>query len=116
MKRLEGDEAVYYMMNKEGNLDEMISTCVDDFDLAGNTSIVDLITKKMSEALDVLKIEDDKFRFTGIDIRKTEDGIEISMEDYVESLEEIEIREDKSDETLTRDELKILRKYVGKLN
>ncbi len=38
------------------------------------------------------------------------------MEDYAESLEEIEIREDKLDETLTRDELNILRKYVGKLN
>ena len=31
LKRLEGDKAVYYMMNKEGNLDRMISTCVDDF-------------------------------------------------------------------------------------
>ena len=39
------------------------------------------------------------------------DGIEISMEDYGKSLEEIEIREDWSDETLTKDKLKILRKY-----
>ena len=38
------------------------------------------------------------------------------MEDYAESLEEIEIRDDRSDETLTREELKLLRKFVGKLN
>ena len=38
------------------------------------------------------------------------------MDDYAESLEEIKIREDKLDEELTRDELKILREYVGKLN
>ena len=38
------------------------------------------------------------------------------MEDYAESLEEIEIREDRSDEMLTREELKLLRKYVGKFN
>ena len=34
LKRLEGDEAVYYILNKEGNLDGIISTCVDDFDIA----------------------------------------------------------------------------------
>ena len=38
------------------------------------------------------------------------------MDEYEESLEEIKIREGKSDEELTRDELKVLRKYVGKLN
>ena len=59
--------------------------------------------------MDVLKVEDDKFRFTGIDIKKVEDGIEISMEDYAESLKEIEIRDGKLDETLTRDELKVMR-------
>ena len=116
LKRLEGDEAVYYMLNKESNLDGIISTCVDDFDIVGTENFVDLITKRVSKKLDVSKVEDEKFRFTGIDIKKVDDGIEISMEDYAESLEEIEIREDKSDETLTRDELKVLQKYVGKLN
>ena len=38
------------------------------------------------------------------------------MDEYAESLEEIKIREGKSDEELTRDELKVLQKYVGKLN
>ena len=60
-----------------------------------------MVTEKVSAALDVSKVEDDSFRFTGIDIKKV-DGIEISMEDYAESLEEIEIREDRLDETLTR--------------
>ena len=61
------------------------------------------------------KEEDDSFRFIGIDIKKVKDGIEISMEGYAESLDEIEIREDRSDETLTREELKLLRNYVRKL-
>ena len=54
-----------------------------------------MVTEKLSATLDVSKVEDDSFRFTGIDIKKVEDGIEISMEDYAESLEEIEIREDR---------------------
>ena len=77
---------------------------------------MEMMTEMVSTALDVSKVENDNFRFTGIDIKKVEDEIKISMEDYAESLEEIEIREDRSDETLTREELKILRKYVGKLN
>ena len=39
------------------------------------------------------KIEKDCFRFTGLDIKKVKDGIEVSMKDYAESLEDIgEIR------------------------
>ena len=38
------------------------------------------------------------------------------MDEYAESLEEIKVREGKSDEELTREEMKVLRKYVGKLN
>ena len=39
------------------------------------------------------KIKEDCFRFTGLDIKKVDDGIEVLMEDYAESLEDIkEIR------------------------
>ena len=48
----------------------MVSTCVDDFDLAGTESFVDMVTKRVSTVLDVSKVEDDKFRYTGIDLRK----------------------------------------------
>ena len=42
---------------------------------------MELVTEKVNAALDVSKVEDDSFRFTGIDIKQV-DGIEISMEDY----------------------------------
>ena len=93
-----------------------MSTCVDDFDLAGTKSFVERVTKKVSTSLDVSEVEDYKFRYTGIDIKKVENGIEISMDEYAESLEEIKVREGKSDEELTREEMKFLRKYVRKLN
>ena len=53
-------------------LDRMISTCVNNFDLEGKTSFVDIMTERESAELDVSKIEDDKFRFTGIYIKKVE--------------------------------------------
>ena len=94
----------------------MVSTCVDDFDLAGKKSFVEKLTKEISDNLDMSKVGDDKFRYTGIDIKKVENGIEISMDEYAESLEKLKIREGKPDKELTRDEMKVLRKYVGKLN
>ena len=63
------------------------------------------------------KIEEDCFRLTGIDIKKVDDGIEVSMKDYAESLEDIrEIRSvhDRK-ESLTKLEMKEYRKMAGKI-
>ena len=84
--------------------------------MAGRKKFVDKVTKEIEKVLDVSTVESDCFRFTGIDVKKRKGGIEISMEDYARSLEEIQIRDAKADEPLTRDELKVFRKFVGKLN
>merc|ERR1712090_88816 len=60
--------------------------------------------------------EDGRFRFTGIDIEQIDGRIELSMDEYADSLEDILIREDKSSEKLDREEMRTLRKYVGKLS
>ena len=65
----------------------------------------------------VSKIEEDCFRFTGLDIKKVDDGIEVLMKDYADSLEDIkEIRkvEDRN-EPLTKLEMKEYRKMTGKI-
>ena len=84
--------------------------------MAGTKEFVEMVSKELERVLDVSTVESNKFRFTGIDVEKTETGIVISMEDYAQSLEEIKIREAKANEELTREELKVFRKYVGKLN
>ena len=116
LKRLDGDEAFYYRHDKDGQLEGMISSHVDDFNIAGNDDFIKTVTEKIKNDLDISKIEDDEFRFTGIDVKQKNGRIEISMEDYAKSLKPIEVREGKSDEKLTREEMKVLRKYVGKLN
>ena len=62
-------------------MEGIVSTCVDDFDLAGTKSFVEKVTKKVSAVLDVSKVEDDRFRYTGIDIKKVENGIEIAIDE-----------------------------------
>ena len=116
MRNLYGDEAVYYKLNEKGNMAGIVSTHVDDFDVAGRKKFVEMLTKEISKVLDVSQVRVIISKFKGIDVKKMKGGIEISMEDYAKSLEEIQIREAKADKILTREELKVYRKYVGKLN
>ena len=97
LRKLDGDEGVYYKLNKEGYLAGMVSTHVDDFDVAGKNKFVEMLTKDISKVLDVTTVESDCFRLTGIHVEKVKGGIEISMEDYAKSLEDIQIREAKAD-------------------
>ena len=103
LRKLDGDEAVYYMIDEKGDLEVMVSTHVNDFDLAGKARFGDKVTEEIGKALDILTVESDCFCFTGIDVKKRKGGIEISMEDYARSLEENQIRDAKAYEPLTRD-------------
>ena len=84
--------------------------------MAGRKDFTETITLKIKEALEISKIKDNEFRFTRIDVKGIDRRIEISMEVYAKSIETVEIKNGKQDEQLTREEMKILRKYIGKLN
>ena len=83
---------MYYMINEKGDLERMVSIHVDDFDLAGKERFVNEVTEERDKAFDASTVESDSFCFTGIDVKKVKEGIEISMEDYAKSLEEIDKR------------------------
>ena len=89
---------------------------MDDFYLTGTPEFVKQIIEHIGRELTMSKIEEDCFRFTGLDIKKVYDGIEVSMKDYAESLEDIgEIRMADRDEPLTKLEMKEYRKMTGKI-
>ena len=116
LQTIHGDEAFYYS-NVEGSLQGAILTHVDDFYIAGTPDFVKRVIDHIGRELTVSKIEEDCFRFTGLDIKKVDNGIKVSMEDYTNSLEDIkEIRkvEDRN-EPLTKLEMKEYRKMTGKI-
>ena len=79
--------------------------------MAGTQEFFNKVLEAVIKELTVSKVERDKFRYTGIDVCATDDGIEIKMEDYVESLEEVkEVRKADREEYLTKAELKVYRK------
>ena len=108
---------MFYYENKEGNLLGVNLSHVDDFTIAGNEEFVKRIVKGISDRFIVSKVEEDEFRFTGLDIKAKDGKIEVSMEDYANSVEEIkEIRKAERTEKLTKTELKEYRKYTGKFS
>ncbi len=116
LKTLPGDDAFYYE-HKDGKLMGLILSHVDDFTIAGDTDFVKRIVTGIKERFTVSKVEEDKFRFTGLDVKAENGRIEISMEDYADSVEEIkEIRKADRNERLTTAELKEYRKYTGKIS
>ena len=86
LRKLVGDEALYYKHNENGDLVGIVSTHVDDFSLAGSEEFLSTVTEEIRKTLDISKVENDKFRFTGIDVEHIDDRIEISMDDYAASL------------------------------
>ena len=116
LRVLEGDEAFYYL-HRDGKLIGAVITHVDDFTLAGTEVFVNEVIDTVSKDLTVSKIERENFRYTGIDVKTVEDGIEIEMQDYVNSLDEVrEIRKAGNDNPLTKAEFKVFRKMTGKLS
>ena len=90
---------------------------MDDFSLAGTDEFVRKVIKQVEWQLTVSKVEKDKFRFTGLDISSVEDGIEVAMEDYVNSIEDVvNVRNADRDEELTGLEMKEYRKVTGKVS
>merc|ERR1712163_71437 len=100
LRTLPGDEAVYYQ-HKNGKLEGMILSHVDNFTIAGTQEFVQRIVTGIEEKFTVSKVEEDNFRFTGLDVKTKNRKIEISMEDYAESIQEIkEIRKAKRKKVL----------------
>ena len=116
LQKVTGDEA-FYFKHHNGSLIGMILTHVDDFSMAGTKEFLTNIIEVIRANLTVSKVEVDSFRFTGIDVSKVENTIVISMKDYADSIDYIDsFRNGKPDDRLTYIELKLYRKYTGKLS
>ena len=53
LKKLEGDKAIYFKINEDGNLEGLVSTHIDDFNLAGSENFLTSITEEIRKVLDI---------------------------------------------------------------
>merc|ERR1712115_658549 len=116
LNTLPGEDTVYYQ-HVNGNLIGMLLSHVDDFTITGTNEFVNRIVEGLKKIFTISKIEENNFRYTGLDVKTTDERIKISMEDYANSINEIQdIRKANVTWALTKAELKEYRKYTGKLS
>ena len=118
MEKVTGDEA-FYMYRKNNKLCGMIILHVDDFLGGGNQEFRSEIMDKVYSHFKCSKREVNKFRFTGIDIKKTNGGIAIDQNEYSSTIKKIELGDkkisDDAEKELSMTQYKDYRGLVGKL-
>ena len=115
MKILPSDYAYFYYRKGDKLVGQAVIH-VDDFFIAGTDEFLDWFEQMVKNNLKVSRVEHGRFRFTGVDIFQDGNKIEVSMNAYANSLVPIEdFRKGENTEELNALELKIYRKYTGKL-
>ena len=97
MSQLTGDKAVFFY-HKNDRLEGLVELHVDDFLSAGSEQFVENVMVPLRKKFKFGKIEHGSFRFCGLDIKKTKDGIESTF-DFNEKPENFKIKKE-SIETL----------------
>ena len=116
LELLPSDNAYFYC-RRNGDLIGQVVIHVDDFFISGTGKFLDWLLDIIKTNLKVSKVEFGSFRFTGVDIRQEERKIVVSMNAYSDSLKPItDFRKDNNTVLLNDLELKVFRKYTGKLS
>ena len=115
MRHVTGDEAVYYY-RKNGKTEGTIVLYVDDFLVTGSPTFFEDVISQIKNKFQFGKIENNCFRFCGIDIQVTPNGIFIEQDDYSKSMTKIPIKSSEDlERPLKKGEFKQLRKVIGQL-
>ena len=117
MKSVSGDDA-FFTMSKEGELFGMTVLHVDDFLVADNSEFMKMISSSLKKRFTFGKTELDKFKFTGLNIEQTDNGIYVDQIDYIHNIQPISAyRMDvQEEEALNKEEFKSYRGLTGQLN
>ena len=100
-------------------LEGILIVHVDDFMFAGTVNFYQSVIVKLKETFHISKENNSIFKYLGVDLQQTHNGIYISQKKYLDKLQEIEISSSRSKEKqapITEDERDQLRSTHGKIN
>ena len=116
MLQLSGDDAMFYHMTN-GKLSGLCALHVDDFLTGGTLEFEKLLDRKLQGGFKFGKIELQKFKFTGLNIKPDRDSIYRDQIDYIQSLAPIQTpRVADKNEKLSPSEFKDYRALTGQLS
>jgi hypothetical protein len=95
----------------------MLISHVDDFAFNGTKGFVEETVEILKKELKISKVEKGRFRFCGMDLEEKEDRLELSMEDYANSIEKVVIdKKQRNEDLLNEKQMTVLRGMAGMLN
>ena len=109
------DEAFFYHHDAKGQLDGMLIIHVDDFLVSGTKDFLAQVANSLKEGFDFGRIEEERFKYTGINIQQQENkSILIDQIEYIKEIEELKF-ESKKIGFLNDQEQKQYKSLTGKL-
>ena len=110
------DDAIFYW-HKENTSQGILSAHVDDFCWAGTKLFQNIVINHIRNAFTVSKEELQTFKYLGLSISQTNDGIFMHQKEYIEEIEVVDIdKPNQKDRKLLPHETQQLRRVAGQLN
>ena len=81
------DPCLFIVTDKSGKLSGFIVIFVDDLKLAGSPTLCEMMIRDIGKSFEIGRVEKNEFVYTGLNVKKTEDGITTDQVKYVNNLE-----------------------------
>ena len=115
MRTVSGDQALF-TKHEDGKLVGILCVHVDDLLMGGNEQFRNSIHKKLLNIFHFSKIEENKFKYLGCEIEKSDDGdIYLNQKDYIMKIEEVNVPAGRNSWKVSESEQKEIRRVVGEL-
>lgn len=110
------DPCLFIVNDKSGKLSGFIVIFVDDLKLAGSPTLCEMMIRDIGKSFEIGRVEKNEFVYTGLNVKKTEDGITTDQVKYVNNLEPAIFDSRDKHRHLNREEKKLNRQKVGQIN
>ena len=116
MHKAHADGAMFSYV-KSGKLHGLIASHVDDLFIAGDKVFRENVESKLADIFKFSKVECNSFKYCGCTISKTNAGIIVDQQEYVENLEpiDVDVATEDLDRPLSQAEIKMLRGRIGEV-
>ena len=112
------DNALFLWHDKFGQLIGMLVSHVDDFAFCGNEVFIEQVILKLLKSFKISKHEIGAFKYLGLEVLQTAEGIQVHQDFYIPSIAPIELaenRKERKNDELTTDEKSELKRLSGQM-
>ena len=110
------DPCLFIISDKSGKLTGLIVIFVDDLKIAGSRELCEMMIRDIGKSFEIGRVEKNEFVYTGLNVKKTGDGITTDQVKYINDLKPAIFDSRDKHRYLNREEKKLYRQKVGQIN